>query len=118
MIKKGRTSNKIIDNFQLINKLIWNESIYKALIDRNLQIVNDLSMEFQITASKTIMSYITEYIKNNKLQKEVYDYINYVRLFKKAIIPVELVSDRGGQITDYFNDIKIESLIEQILEFH
>ena len=63
------------------------------------------------------MSYATKYIKNNKLQKEVYDHINHIQLFKKAIIPVELVGNRRGQTTDYFNDIEMESLIEQILEF-
>ena len=36
MIEKGLSENKIIDNFQSTNKLTWNESIHKALINRNL----------------------------------------------------------------------------------
>ena len=38
-------------------------------------------------------------------------------MFKKVIILVELVRDRGGQITDYFDAIEIESQIEWKLEF-
>ena len=55
------------------------------------------------------MSYTIEYIKSNNLKNKVFDHINHIHLFKKVIIPVALVGDRGGWRTNYFDAIKIKS---------
>ena len=67
-----------MNDFQSTNKLTWNESIHKVLIERELTIVNDKSSVIQITINKTIMSYVKDYIRRNKLRSKVFDHINYI----------------------------------------
>ena len=67
-----------MNNFQSTNKLTWNKSIHKVLIERELTIVNDESTAMQITTNKTIMSYAKDCIRTNKLRREVFDHVNYI----------------------------------------
>ena len=101
-----------MNNFQSTNKLTWNESIHKVLIERELTIVNDESIAIQITTNKTIMSYKKDYIRINKLQSKVFNHANYIWLFKKALISAELVSDRGSKVTYYYEMVEAISQIE------
>ena len=50
--------------------------------DRNLKLINNLQQNMQIISNKTIMQYIMDYTKDNKLKQEIYNYINYIRLHK------------------------------------
>ena len=59
------------------------------------------------------MQYIVKYIKQMELLNKIIDYINHIRLFKRMMLPVELVSANRTSRTDAFQDIKAKSLIEQ-----
>ena len=41
-----------------------------------------MQIEQKLTKNKTITEYALEYIKQNKLQNEVFDLINHIRLYK------------------------------------
>ena len=58
-----------------------------------------------------------EYIKCNKLKSEVYNQINHVRLYKKVVLPIELVRNQSRVVTEYFKTLEAESLIEWKFQF-
>ena len=80
--------------------------------ERNIKIVNDRSESHKITESKTLMEFVIEYTKEKKLRNEVFDQINHIRLDKKIILQAELVGAWGLATTEYYNRIKVESMIE------
>ena len=53
-----------------------------------------------------------DYIKCKELKWEVYDQINHVRLYKKALLLIELVRNQSRIVTECFETIKAQSMIE------
>ena len=58
------------------------------------------------------MKYTVEYIQQNKLKVEVFNQINHVRLYKKAVLPIELIENQGRILTECFESIEASSLLE------
>jgi len=81
------------------------------LCNYNLHLYNDPN-QILITNNKMIMQYAIEYLKQKELNNKTIDHINYMWLYKKMILPIELVSTSGNGQTDAFWDIEAESLIE------
>ena len=65
-----------------------------------------MQIEQKLTENKIITEYVLEYVKQNKLQNEVVDLINDVRIYKQAIIPAELVGARGYIILNTMTTLK------------
>ena len=57
--------------------------------------MNDKTELLIIINNKMIMKLVEEFIKDKAEKPGTYDKINYVRLWKKLIIPAELVGMRG-----------------------
>jgi hypothetical protein len=77
----------------------WSDEIYKALADRNLKIINCVNERENVSKNKTIMDHAICYVKEKKLPKSTIQAINHVRIYKKMILPCELVGFNGNQIT-------------------
>ena len=58
------------------------------------------------------MNYTVEYIKQNKMKAEIYDQINHMRLYKRAVLLVELIEKQGQSIIECFESIEAKSLLE------
>ena len=56
----------------------------------------------RIISNKTIMEYTVTYAKEIKWSKHKLLDLNQIRLYKKAMIPGELVGINGRQTTSYF----------------
>ena len=64
-----------------------------------------------------MMDYTKKYILDNRLQREVFDQTNQVRIFKKMIILAELVGVRERQFTEAFYNLNDESMIKWKIRF-
>ena len=90
--------------------------MHQILNSRQIQLVNKFN-EVKITTNKTIMQLVVEYIQQNKLKLEIFDQINYVRLYKKVILPVELIGSNGRIVTEYFKEIENKSMLKWVFNF-
>ena len=58
---------------------------------RNIQISNTDQQEVFKTKNKTMIDYVKIYIKEKEKKIEIIASLNYVRLYKKMILPCKLV---------------------------
>ena len=58
--------------------------------------MNNIATIVKFTNNKTIMHYVKQYIAENEVYKNTYDQLNHICLYKKIIIPPELVRIWGG----------------------
>ena len=91
----------------------WSDEIRLMLRSRKLEIVNRINDTKSITMNKTIMDYAMDYSK----EIEIIEAINHVRIFKKMIIPCELVGFRGGKETKELREWSLVSSIKWNVEF-
>ena len=52
-----------------------------------------------------------------KLKSKVFNLINHVRLYKKVIIPVEIMEARGLRTTECYNEIIAKCMLKWDIEF-
>ena len=93
------------------------EQIETIMRERNIEIINNEKLVQKITSNKTTTEYINDYIKVAKLPNKVFDQINHIRLFKRAVIPVELTRARGQRTTECYDKIEVKSMLEQNINF-
>ena len=60
------------------------------------------------------MQLAVEYIQQNKLKLEIFDQINHIWLYKKAILPVELIESNGRIVTECFEAIENKSMLKWV----
>ena len=58
-----------------------------------------------------------EYFKEKNLKNEVFNLINHVRLYKQAIILVELVGSRGQRTIECYDKITTRSMLRWKIDF-
>ena len=58
------------------------------------------------------MQYATEYVEQAKLQSKIMDYINHIRIYKKMLLPIELIGATGNGKIELFQTIEAKSIIE------
>ena len=63
------------------------------------------------------MHYVKQYIAKNKVHKNTYDQLNHVCLYKKIIIPAELVEMRGGQEIKCYYNFNAKSILQWKIKF-
>ena len=61
------------------------------LLERNIIILNKNSIIITIASKKTIIDYVKEYAKEERIENNNIAIINYIRLFKRILLPYELV---------------------------
>ena len=74
--------------------------------------MNDTATTVKFTDNKIIMHFVKQYIVENEVYKNIYDQLNHVYLYKKIIIPAELVGIRGGQETKCYYDFDAKSSLQ------
>ena len=85
--------------------------------DRNLIIVNDTANYVKFTDNKTIMKYVIEYISSKELHKVIYNQINHVHLYKKILLPAEIVGAEGRCKTKYYFNFEATSTLQWKIKF-
>lgn len=96
-------------------QLTWSDEIADRLISRNIKFVNTDLNQYVETSNKTIMDLATEYVISKKLSEESIAPINHVRLFKRMILPCELVGLMGNCKTKCFHNVlEVSSLVWKI----
>ena len=60
-------------------------------LERNIIILNKNSIIITIASKKTIIDYVKEYAKEERIENNNIAIINYIRLFKRILLPYELV---------------------------
>ena len=80
-------------------RITWSDEIQHMLSNRKLSICNRTNERKWITANNSIMDYAIKYVKEKELTCEVAEAINHVRMYKKMILPCELVGFRGDKET-------------------
>ena len=83
------------------------------LRSRQLEIVNRINDINIITKNKTIMDYAIEHSKEIK----TIEAINHVKIFKKIMLPCELVGFRGGKETKELREWSVQSSIKWNVDF-
>ena len=83
-----------------LEERFWNlsqiDSIATKLQAQQLEIYNNINKRY--TENKTIMDYYLQYT----LSVEVRRSINYIRLFKRAYLLLEIVGENGKKISNYY----------------
>ena len=64
------------------------------MITRKIKIVNNDSKSTQITQNEIIIDLAHHYIKQQKENRDTYNQINHVQLYKKILLSAELVRAR------------------------
>ena len=62
--------------------------------------------------NKMIIDYVKQYMIENDLDNIAFDQVNYVWLYKKMIIPTELVRARERDRTDAYNELEDKSILK------
>ena len=82
------------------------------IIERKLELVNQIIEWPFLTENKTIIKYTEQYTIEKELDTLVFDQINYIRLHKRIGFPTELVGARGRERTDGFTNLEVKSLLK------
>ena len=99
----SRVSNNIVTQYK---------EIQQKLQSHQLTIVNRIQPLVKISENKTIMEQARDFVKEKELRVNCVDEINYVRLYKKILLPTELVGGRKGKQTEAYNRIDKVSLLK------
>ena len=83
---------------------MWINNIGSILEQRDLKLYQILKKN---TVNKTLMDYVNDYTINKKLLQS----INHIRWYKGVYLPFELVSKRGGMMTDTYINVLEQSAI-------
>ena len=67
--------------------------------------------------NKTIIQLAVEYIQQNKLKSEIFDQINHIWLYKKAILLVKLIESNRRIVTECFEVIENKSMLKWVFNF-
>ena len=81
-----------------------------------MKIVNNRNKNQIITENKKLMEFVAEYVKEKGLKNDSIDQINHVRLFKKIILPAEIIRARGRATIECYETIEERSILEQNIE--
>ena len=96
-------------------QLIWSDEVQFKLEKRQIKLINRLNEEKLITRNKTIMDYAIEYGKRDEAVDGEREAINHVRIYKKMILPFEVVGFRGAQETrEYRNTLEPSSVLWKV----
>ena len=96
---------------------IWSDEIQQKLEKCNLEFINRLNENELSTKNKTIMDYAVDYVK--RVQRSgVIEAINHVRIYKKMILPCELVGFTGETETREFRNVLEESSVMWKVSFN
>ena len=93
-------------------KKTWIDEVSDELWKRNMVLGNPSDSHHKETRNKTVMQYAIEYVEQAKLNKDILKQINYVRLKKGVLLPVELVGEKGRKQTICYSDINERSSID------
>ena len=64
-----------------------------------------------MSKNESIMDYSIKYVKAEELDYNVVEAINHVRIFKKMILPYELIGFRGDKVTKEAREVYERSAI-------
>jgi len=99
------------------NRMTWSDEIGETLIERKIEITNTNNRIKEITCNKTIMDFAKEYIEVTQQDIKWIATINHVRLYKKMILPCELVGMNGGKRTKEMKEWNTRSCIQWKINF-
>ena len=104
-----------IDSKYKPSNQIWSDEIGQRLIDRRIKLCNVEESKYVKTTNKTIMDYAIEYAKEKEMDEKIIQLINHVRLYKRIILPYELVSLMGREETkSYKNELERSYLMWKV----
>ena len=66
----------------------------------------------KLTENIIIIEVARQFIKEKELKVHCFDKINYIRIHKRMILPVELVGARGRKQTEICDKIEARSLLK------
>jgi len=81
------------------DKIIWSNEIVDRLLKQKIELINTNQLQYVETKNKAIMDLAIEYVQSNRLSEKIIALINHVRLYKKIILPCELVGLIGDKAT-------------------
>ena len=91
----------------------WSDEIRLILRSRNLELFNRINETKWISKNQTIMDYAIRYSKSLKIVEA----INHVRLYKRMILPCELVGFKGNCKTRELREVNESSSIRWKVKF-
>jgi len=94
----------MMDNKNKPEHKIWSDKIAQRLIKRKITIENSPQCKYIITRNRTIMDYVAEYVREKDRSNNDITLLNHMRLYKKMILPCELVDLMGNRETNGFRD--------------
>jgi len=106
-------SGHVLD-VELKNKpkvVTWSDEVQNMLSSRGLKIVNRINERKWMSKNESIMDYAIKYVKAEELDYNVVEAINHVRIFKKMILPCELIGFRGDKVTKEAREVYERSAI-------
>jgi len=104
-----------IDSKYKPSNQIWSDEIGQRLIDRGIKLCNVEESKYVKTTNKTIMDYAIEYAKEKEIDEKIIQLINHVRLYKRIILPCELVGLKGREETkSYKNELERSCLMWKV----
>jgi hypothetical protein len=98
-------------------KMIWSDEIKDKLTKRDLMLHNCVNERSWVSKNKTIMDYAVEYVTERELTKKTLQAINHVRLYKRMLLPCELIGFHGDQVTKEARDTLERSSILWKIQF-
>ena len=99
------------------NIVTWSDEVQHMLSCRDLKIINRTNDNIWISKNESIMDYVVKYVKEKKYSYDVVEAINHVRLFKKMILPCELVGLKGDKETKEAREVCEKSSIIWKVQF-
>ena len=99
------------------NQITWSDEIQVKLNRRSLKIENRRNEPEWISKNMTIMDYASQYIEVEGLNNKRIAPINHVRLYKRMMLPCELVGFSGEMRTRELREKELNSCLEWKIEF-
>ena len=111
-LQYGYSTPVMETSHQLKPKLVtWSDEIQYKLEKRQIKLINRFNEMKRFTTNKTIMDYASDYVKREDAIDGEREAINHVRLYKKMILPFEVVGFRGEQQTKEFRNASDKSSV-------
>ena len=105
---------EIEDGLKPQNK-IWSDEIGSRLLNRNIAVIN-AKQEMRIsTKNKTIIDYAEECVGCKEKDKNALAPLNHVRLWKKMVLPCELIGLTGKKKTKAYQQVESKSSLKWIM---
>ena len=100
------------------NQITWSDEIGERLESRNVVFVNANLTQCIRTKNKAMMDLAAAHAESKNMSEKIIAPINQVRLFKKVILPCELVGLLGNKKTKCFNRVIEASSTRWNIDFH